>query len=84
MAVSPPCTAIPNMEMSLSLSSGKSEQDPAASSVGDQPPCCSLSRKYMDSPAVPKLTLFHLLPAATPPPGCGSPHAYAIMGEEAI
>lgn len=56
MAVSSPCTTVPDMEMSLSQVGRKSEQDPAASSVGGQPPHCSVSGKYVDAPAVPKLT----------------------------
>lgn len=45
MTVPPPCTAVPNMEMSLPPIGKKSEQEPAASIVGGQPPHCSVSRK---------------------------------------
>lgn len=82
MAVSPPCTTVPDMEKSLSPVGRKSEQDPTASSMGGQPPHCSVSRTYVDAPAVPKLTF-------VPPAACshtsswlGSPHAYATVGEE--
>lgn len=54
MRVSHLCTVISNMEMSLSPIGRKSEQDPAAGSVGGQPPYCSLSRKYVYFPAVPE------------------------------
>lgn len=59
------------MEMSLSLVGRKSEQDPAASSVGGQPPHCSVNRKYVNTPAVPKLTFI--------PPGACS-HTSSWLG----
>lgn len=74
MRVSHLCTAMSNMEMSLSPIGRKSEQDPAAGSVGGQPPYCSLSRKYVYFPAVPECVFgstcclqSHLLLVAPPP-----------------
>lgn len=78
IVVSPPGTTVPNMEMSLSPVGRKSEQDPTASRVGGQPPHCSLGRKYVDAPAVSRLTFVPPAAAATPPPGWGSPHAYPV------
>lgn len=71
MALSPPCTTVLNMEMSLSPVGKKSEQDPAASRVGGQPPHCSGSRKYVAAPAVPKLTF-------VPPAACS--HTSSWLG----
>lgn len=84
MTVSPPCTAVLTMEMSLPLISKKSEQDPAASSVGSQSLHFPMSRKYVDSPAIPKLTL--VLPAACSHTSSwlGSPHLYVIIREEGM
>lgn len=71
MTVSPLSTAVPNMEMLLSPIGRQSELDPAASSVGGQPPHCSVSRKYVDLPAVLKLTF-------VPPAACS--HTSSWLG----
>lgn len=66
MSLPPPCTAVPNLEMSLSLSGRKSEQDPAGSPGtahwAENRWICLLFRNWL---------LFHLLSAATPPYGWG-------------
>lgn len=72
------------MEMSLSLVGRRSEQDPAASSVGGQPPHCSVSRKYVDAPAVSKLTFIPPGTCTAPPSGWGSPPASTVVGEEGM
>ena len=71
MTVTPPCTAVPNVEMSPSPTGRQSERDPAASSVGGQPPHCSVSRKYVNLPAVLKLTF-------VPPAACS--HTSSWLG----
>lgn len=82
MTLSPPCTAVLTMEISLPLISRKSEQDSAASSVGSQSLHYPMSRKYVDSPAIPKLT--PVLPAACSHTSSwlGSLHLYVIIREE--
>lgn len=82
MTISPPSTAIPNMELSLLPTGRRSEHDLAVSHVGGSPHIAQWAENVCICLLFLNWLLFYLPPAVTPPPSWRSPHFYAIGGEE--